>query len=55
MTPKYRTKLFRSVVDCGCTLSLGDFSEEAELDDVRKWLDERGYAIITTEDAPLVG
>lgn len=53
MTPKYHTKLFRSVIDCGCTLSLGDFSEEADLDDVRKWLDERGYIIVRTEDTPL--
>ena len=55
MTPTYRTKLFRSVIDCGCTLSLGDFSEEADLDDVKRWLAERGYAIVPVEDAHLIG
>ena len=55
MTPRYYTKLFRSIVDCGCTLSLGDFSEEANLEDVKRWLDERGYKVTPIEDPDLVG
>ena len=45
MTTPYRTKLFRSVLDCGCNLGLGEFSEEAQFDDVEKWLRERGYEL----------
>ncbi len=45
MTTNYRTKLFRSVMDCGCTLGLGEFDEEAQLEDVEKWLKERGYVL----------
>ncbi len=45
MTTNYRTKLFRSVMDCGCTLGLGEFDEEAQLEDVEGWLKERGYVI----------
>ena len=45
MAAPYRTKLFRSVLDCGCNLGLGEFSEEAQFDDVEKWLRERGYEL----------
>lgn len=45
MTTMYRTKLFRSVLDCGCNLSLGEFAEEAQVKDVEDWLEERGYAL----------
>ncbi len=45
MTTAYRTKLFRSVLDCGCNLGLGEFAEEAQFDDVEKWLRERGYEL----------
>ena len=45
MAIQYRTKLFRSVLDCGCNLGLGEFSEEAQFDDVEKWLRERGYEL----------
>ncbi len=45
MTTAYRTKLFKSILDCGCTLGLGEFSEEAEFADVEKWLKERGYEL----------
>ena len=45
MTTNYRTKLFRSVMDCGCNLGLGEFDEEARIEDVEKWLKERGYVI----------
>ena len=49
MTTIYRTKLFRSVLDCGCNLSLGDFAEEAQFEDVEHWLEERGYAVSRME------
>ena len=29
MTIAYRTELFQSILDCGCTPGLGEFSEEA--------------------------
>ncbi len=45
MTTNYRTKLFRNVMDCGCNLGLGEFDEEARIEDVEKWLKERGYVI----------
>ena len=45
MTTTHRTKLFRSVLDCGCTLGLGEFDEEAQLEDVEEWLKERGYVL----------
>ena len=45
MGTPYRTKLFRSVLGCGCNLDLGEFSEEAQFDDVEKWLRERGYEL----------
>ena len=45
MTTPYKTKLFRSVLGCGCNLDLGEFSEEAQFDDVEKWLRERGYEV----------
>ncbi len=32
-------------MDCGCTLGLGEFDEEAQLEDVEKWLKERGYVL----------
>jgi hypothetical protein len=49
MTTAYRTKLFKSILDCGCTLGLGEFSEEAEFADVEKWLKERGYELTRVE------
>lgn len=49
MTTTYRTKLFKSILDCGCTLGLGEFSEEAEFADVEKWLHERGYELRQVE------
>ena len=49
MIPTYRTKLYRSIVDCGCTLNLGEFSEEADFEDVSRWLHERGYIITPVE------
>ncbi len=54
MTTAYRTKLFKSILDCGCTLGLGEFSEEAQFDDVEKWLKERGYEL-TQVGRPTVG
>ena len=45
MITAYRTKLFRSVLDCGCNLGLGEFDEEAELEDVQAWAKERGYVL----------
>ena len=45
METAYKTKLFRSVLDCGCNLSLGEFAEEAEIEDVKPWLEERGYGL----------
>ena len=45
MVTPYKTKLFRSVLDCGCNLGLGEFAEEAQFDDVEKWLRERGYEL----------
>ena len=45
MGTPYKTKLFRSVLGCGCNLDLGEFSEEAQFDDVEKWLRERGYEL----------
>jgi len=55
MTHRYYTKLFRSVIDCGCTLNLGEFSEEADLEDVKRWLVERGYTIVPIEEKHAVG
>ncbi len=49
MTTAYRTNLFKSILDCGCTLGLGEFSEEAEFADVEKWLHERGYELRQVE------
>jgi hypothetical protein len=49
MTTTHKTKLFRSVLDCGCSLSLGDFAEEAEFEDVERWLNERGYTLTRRE------
>ncbi len=51
MTTAYRTKLFRSVLDCGCNLGLGEFAEEAQFDDVEKWLRERGYELTRVDRA----
>ncbi len=45
MTTTHRTKLFRSVLDCGCTMGLGEFAEEAQFEDVEGWLKERGYVL----------
>ena len=45
MGTPYRTKLFRNVFGCGCNLDLGEFSEEAQFDDVEKWLRERSYEL----------
>ncbi len=45
MTTRFRTKLFKSVLGCGCNLGLGEFDEEAQLDDVAQWLEERGYTV----------
>ncbi len=45
MTTTHRTKLFRSVLDCGCTMGLGEFAEEAQFEDVEEWLKERGYVL----------
>ncbi len=45
MATTYNTKLFRSVLDCGCNLGLGEFAEEAEFDDVEKWVRDRGYEL----------
>ncbi len=45
MTTTHRTKLFRSVLDCGCTMGLGEFAEEAQFEDVEDWLKERGYVL----------
>ena len=42
MTTRYRTKLFKSIIDRGCTMGLDEFSEEAEFEDVGQWLEERG-------------
>ena len=47
----FRTKLFRSVLDCGCNLGLGEFSEEAQFDDVEKWIRERGYELTRVDRA----
>ncbi len=51
MATPYRTKLFTSVLDCGCNLGLGEFSEEARFDDVEKWLRERGYELTRVDRA----
>ncbi len=51
MGTPYRTKLFRSVLGCGCNLDLGEFSEEAQFDDVEKWLRERGYELTQVDRA----
>ena len=45
MTTTYGTKLFKSVIDCGCNLSLGEFSTEARFEDVEEWIKERGYIL----------
>ena len=45
MTTAYGTKLFKSVIDCGCNLSLGEFSTEAQFEDVEEWIKERGYIL----------
>ncbi len=41
-------------MDCGCTLGLGEFDEEAQLEDVEEWLKERGY-VITQLDRIKIG
>ncbi len=45
MTTRLGTKLFTSVIGCGCHLDMGEFYVEAQLDDVAQWLEERGYTI----------
>ena len=45
MGTPYRTKLFRSVLGCGYNLDLDEFSEEAQFDDVEKWIREQGYEL----------
>ncbi len=45
MTTRLGTKLFTSVIGCGCNLDLGEFDVEAQLDDVAQWLEERGYTV----------
>ncbi len=54
MGTPHRTKLFRSVLDCGCNLGLGEFSEEAQFDDVEKWLRERGYELTRVDPSATV-
>lgn len=54
MTTTYRTKLFRSVLDCGCNLGLGEFAEEAQFEDVEKWLKERDYVLTRLDQASSV-
>ena len=54
MTTRYRTKLFKSIIDCGCTMGLDEFAEEAEFEDVGQWLEERGY-VLTRLDGVKVG
>lgn len=51
MTTAFRTKLFRSVLDCGCNMGLDEFSEEARFEDVEAWLEERGYTLTPFEPA----
>ncbi len=51
MGTPHRTKLFRSVLGCGCNLDLGEFSEEAQFEDVEKWLRERGYELTRVDRA----
>ncbi len=51
MGTPYKSKLFRSVLGCGCNLDLGEFSEEAQFDDVDKWLTERGYELTRVDRA----
>ena len=46
MATTYRTKLFRSVIDRGCSMSLGEFAHEAQFEDIEEWLKERGYGIV---------
>jgi EAL domain-containing protein (putative c-di-GMP-specific phosphodiesterase class I) len=45
MGTPHKIKLFRSVLGCGCNLDSGEFSQEAQFDDVEKWLRERGYEL----------
>ncbi len=47
MTTNYRRKLFRSVMDCGCTLSLGEFDEAAQLEDVEEWLKDTPSLLVS--------
>ncbi len=51
MTTTYRTKLFRSVPDCGCNMGLGEFAEEAQVEDVRVWAAERGFLLARRDQA----
>ena len=48
MTMRYRTKLFKSIMDCGCTMGLGEFAEEAQFEDVEQWLKEPDFWVGTT-------
>ncbi len=50
MATTYRTKLFRSVIDCGCNMGLGEFADEAQFEDIEEWLKERGYGVLTQPD-----
>ena len=45
MGTPHKIKLFRSVLGCGCNLDFGEFSQEAQFDDVEKWAGERGYEL----------
>lgn len=51
MITAYRTKLYKSVLDCGCNLGLGEFDEEAELEDVEAWVRERGYVLTPADQS----
>ena len=50
MATRYRTKLFRSVMDCGCNMGLGEFADEAQFEDIEEWLKERGYGVVAQPD-----
>lgn len=51
MGTPHKIKLFRSVLGCGCNLDFGEFSQEAQFDDVEKWLRERGYELTRADRA----
>ena len=51
MGTPHKIKLFRSVLGCGCNLDFGEFSQEAQFDDVEKWLRERGYELTRVDSA----